>query len=38
MIKILIEPRHTLGWAGEYEILQQLEHDYSDLLETEVCL
>ena len=24
-------------WAGEYETLQQLERDYRDLVETEVC-
>ena len=26
-----------IRWAGEYETLQQLERDYSDLLGTEVC-
>jgi hypothetical protein len=26
-----------IRWAGEYETLQQLEYDYSDLLGTEVC-
>ena len=26
-----------IRWAGEYETLQQLERDYSDLSGTEVC-
>lgn len=26
-----------IRWAGEYETLQQLQHDHSDLLETELC-
>jgi len=26
-----------IRWAGEYETLQQLERDYSDLMGTEVC-
>ena len=27
-----------IRWAGEYETLQQLQRDHSDLLETELCL
>jgi hypothetical protein len=26
-----------IRWAGEYETLQQLERDYTDLSGTEVC-
>ena len=26
-----------IRWAGEYETLQQLQCDYNDLLETELC-
>jgi hypothetical protein len=26
-----------IRWAGEYETLQQLQRDYNDLVETELC-
>lgn len=26
-----------IRWAGEYETLQQLQRDYGDLVETELC-
>lgn len=27
----------SIRWAGEYETLLQLQRDYNDLLETELC-
>lgn len=26
-----------IRWAGEYETLEQLAHDYNDLMETQLC-